>query len=402
MALSAAATVATSTSSSAISCCCSSIRNTASSGRLQGSSNWASVRSNGSFSLAQKLMLGMSSGGNSGPVQHLQIPRTQQQKIMATLGEKTEEPEVEKKTEEYSENMQNAMGTNLTYRHELGMNYNHVLPDLIVGSCLQTPADVDRLKVAGVGTIFCLQQDPDLAYFSVDIGAIQDRAGEVEGIEHIRAPIRDFDPYDLRLRLPKVVATLYKAAKKNEKISYVHCTAGLGRAPAVALTYMYWIRGYDLFEANAMLQSVRYCHPKLDSIKAATADLLTGNASKKVLLSWMRGASESVEIAGLDVGWYERIVFDRGDDGHFYAQRDVPIGRYEFKYIVDGNWMNNPDMPVTHPNKDGHVNNYIEVTGDAADAELWEFRRRIMADDFVLTEEHRKIIKEKLESLADE
>jgi hypothetical protein len=55
---------------------------------------------------------------------------------MATL-EKTEDPDVTKKTEDYSSNMQQAMGTPLTYRHELGMNYNHVLPDLIVGSCLQ-------------------------------------------------------------------------------------------------------------------------------------------------------------------------------------------------------------------------------------------------------------------------
>lgn len=198
------------------------------------------------------------------------------------------------------------------------------------------------------------------------------------------------------------MATLYKAVKKNGKVSYVHCTAGLGRAPAVALTYMYWIGGYDLFEANAMLQSVRHCHPKLDSIKAATADLLTGNASKKVLLSWKRGARESVEIAGLDVGWYERIVLQVGNDGHFYTERDVPIGRYEFKYIVDGNWTNNPDISVTQPNKDGHVNNYIEVTGDETEAALWEFRKRIMADDFVLTEEHRKMLREKLEALADD
>jgi protein-tyrosine phosphatase len=144
---------------------------------------------------------------------------------------------------------------------------------------MKTPADVDHLNEAGVGTIFCLQQDPDLAYFSVDIGVIQERVKEIEGIEHIRAPIRDFDPYDLRLRLPVVVATLYKAAKKNGRISYVHCTAGLGRAPAVALAYMYWIRGYDLFEANSMLQSVRYCHPKLESIKAATADLVSNYCS---------------------------------------------------------------------------------------------------------------------------
>lgn len=84
----------------------------------------------------------------------------------------------------------------LTYRHELGMNYNFIRPDLIVGSCLQviivfdifffnlyiikhhpphylfhsdstkcqTPEDVDKLRSIGVKTIFCLQQDPDLEY----------------------------------------------------------------------------------------------------------------------------------------------------------------------------------------------------------------------------------------------
>jgi hypothetical protein len=49
------------------------------------------------------------------------------------------------------------MGTTLTYRHEDGINYNYVLPDLIVGSCLQGPEDVDRLQAAGVTTVFSLQ-----------------------------------------------------------------------------------------------------------------------------------------------------------------------------------------------------------------------------------------------------
>uniref|UniRef100_A0A2P2KIN3 Uncharacterized protein n=1 Tax=Rhizophora mucronata TaxID=61149 RepID=A0A2P2KIN3_RHIMU len=44
------------------------------------------------------------------------------------------------------------------------MNYNFIRPDLIVGSCLQTPEDVDKLQKIGVKTIFCLQQDPDLEY----------------------------------------------------------------------------------------------------------------------------------------------------------------------------------------------------------------------------------------------
>ena len=43
-------------------------------------------------------------------------------------------------------------------RHEAGLDYNRVLPDLIVGSCLQTPADVDRLaEQENVRVVYCLQ-----------------------------------------------------------------------------------------------------------------------------------------------------------------------------------------------------------------------------------------------------
>lgn len=48
------------------------------------------------------------------------------------------------KSNEYSSEMQNKMGGFLTYRHEDGMNFVHVLDDIIVGSCLQTPEDLDR------------------------------------------------------------------------------------------------------------------------------------------------------------------------------------------------------------------------------------------------------------------
>lgn len=56
---------------------------------------------------------------------------------------------------------------------------------------LQKPADVDRLaKKENVGAIICLQQDPDLAYFNLDLGAIRKRCAERKDIEHIRSPIR--------------------------------------------------------------------------------------------------------------------------------------------------------------------------------------------------------------------
>ena len=52
------------------------------------------------------------------------------------------------------------------------------------------------------------QEDSDMAYFSLDVGPIQKRCEERGDIKHVRFPVRDFDPYDLRRKLPKAVARL--------------------------------------------------------------------------------------------------------------------------------------------------------------------------------------------------
>uniref|UniRef100_A0A7I4E3S4 Tyrosine specific protein phosphatases domain-containing protein n=1 Tax=Physcomitrium patens TaxID=3218 RepID=A0A7I4E3S4_PHYPA len=317
---------------------------------------------------------------------------------------KTEEKtETEAKTAEYSASMQQAMGTTLEYRHELGMNYAHVLTDLIVGSCLQTPADADKLKDAGVGVIFCLQQDPDLAYFGVDLPAIQAHVKELDGIDHYRCQIRDFDPYDLRMRLPVAVAQLHNAIEAHKgKTAYVHCTAGLGRAPGVALAYMYWLRGLSLKEANDRLQKVRRCHPKLESIKAATADLLTEGSKQVVDLKW-EGGPKHVEIAGLDVGWGQtRLPMEyRQSENQWILRRELPVGRYEYKFVVDGVWMTNPELPLSQPNREGQVNNVIEVTDTAQSGASKQLREQLMQEDADLTSEHRAKIRAKLEEIAN-
>lgn len=48
------------------------------------------------------------------------------------------------KSDEYSDVMSQQMGSALSYRHEKGINFADILDDLMVGSCLQTPEDVDR------------------------------------------------------------------------------------------------------------------------------------------------------------------------------------------------------------------------------------------------------------------
>nr|GEX98340.1 phosphoglucan phosphatase DSP4, amyloplastic [Tanacetum cinerariifolium] len=284
----------------------------------------------------------------------------------------------EEKSDVYSTTMTEAMGAVLTYRHELGMNYNFIRPDLIVGSCLQTPADIDKLRSIRVKTIYCLQQDPDLAYFSVDIDAIREYASTLDDIQHLRAQIRDFDGTDLRMRLPAVVSKLQKAVNRNGGITYIHCTAGLGRAPATALAYMFWVLGYKLNNAVSLILRNRKCYLNVDAIKSATADILTGLKKRPITLTWNGENCSTVEVSGLDIGWGQE-------------------GRYEYKYIVDGEWMTNTNEPVTPINKDGHINNYVQVVDkdpESASAALW---MRLGTDDFDLTTSEREIIKQFLD-----
>ncbi|XP_008232065.1 PREDICTED: phosphoglucan phosphatase DSP4, amyloplastic [Prunus mume] len=305
----------------------------------------------------------------------------------------------EEKSEMYSTNMTEAMGAVLTYRHELGMNYNFIRPDLIVGSCLQTPKDVDKLRSIGVKTIFCLQQDSDLEYFSVDIGAIREYAKTFDDIEHLRAEIRDFDAYDLRLRLPAVVSKLYKAINRNGGVTYVHCTAGLGRAPAAALAYMFWVQGYKLTDAVNVLLSKRSCCPKLDAIKNATADILTGMTKRLVTLTWGNHNCTTVEISGLDIGWGQSIPLEfNKEQGSWILKRELPEGRYEYKYIIDGAWTHNKYELFTSPNKDGHVNNYVQVVEDDPNSTSAAIRKRLTGDDPSLTTEERREIRQFLET----
>lgn len=280
---------------------------------------------------------------------------------------------------QYSETMKAKMGSVLEYRHEEGMNYASPLHGLIIGSCLQTPADVDTLKKEGVGVIFNLQEDQDMAHFHIDIEAIQRHAAEV-GIEHVRSPITDFDPLSLRRHLPDAVRRLRAAMAKRPAMEgeeeeapeagsapitvYIHCTAGLGRAPGVALAYMFWILGINLDEAYRQLYQVRRCHPQLKMIRAATCDLLAGGEGARVpvCLRIKQPGATSVEIAGLDVGWKSRLPLKKAEgEEEFVLEHTLPPGSYQYKYVIDGTqWL--PNLASATVEDNGNVNNVVDVS----------------------------------------
>ncbi|KAL6750276.1 protein-tyrosine phosphatase-like protein [Haematococcus lacustris] len=280
------------------------------------------------------------------------------------------------------------MGTSLSYRHELGIDYNRILPDLIVGSCLQTAEDVDRLaEQEGVTTIFSLQEDCDMAYFKLDLEPIKARCMERGDVKHVRFPIRDFDPYDLRRKLPKAVARLAREHDPKAGTVYIHCTAGMGRAPATALAYMNWIRGMQLDHAYSMLTSMRRCGPKIEAIRSATSDLLLGTDPVETTIAVHRfGQAKSIQVAGLDVGWHAPLPMEKETKPpfRFVLHRKLYPGKYQYKLIVDGNWTFSADHPTARDNN--NTNNVLEVIPAKMDPMTVQTQMRLLTPNTHLTQ----------------
>jgi hypothetical protein len=75
--------------------------------------------------------------------------------------------------------------------------------------------------------------------------------------------------------------------------------AGMGRAPAVALAYMWWVQGMHLEDAFEVLVAKRWCAPALWAVRQAAADMLYGGHAQEYTIR-KKGSSNSsvVEIAG--------------------------------------------------------------------------------------------------------
>ncbi|QHN80538.1 Phosphoglucan phosphatase LSF2 [Arachis hypogaea] len=115
--------------------------------------------------------------------------------------------------EDYNFAMKRMTRNPYEYHHDLGMNYTLIIDNHIVGSQPQKPEDIDHLKKEeGVTYILNLQQDKDVEYWGIDLKSITRRCHELD-VRHMRRP-------------------------GKERV-YVHCTAGLGRAPGVTIAYLF-------------------------------------------------------------------------------------------------------------------------------------------------------------------
>src|SRR5262249_41129111 len=120
------------------------------------------------------------------------------------------------------------------------------------------------------------------------------------------------------------------------------------------------------FPANApATQSVMALVPTKSSKRATRMRQPTQSREVEfvnVSFALFRPEAKQVSLCGQFNSWSsETGQMTRHEDGHWEAIVALRPGRYEYKFLVDGEWLPDPVVDQTIPNAYGSVNSVIEV-----------------------------------------
>jgi protein-tyrosine phosphatase len=110
-----------------------------------------------------------------------------------------------------------------------------------------------------VTAIHSLQDDDDLRINALDIALLREVSAR-HGIKLVRTPVQDGSADDMAERLAAALNDLAELIEGRERV-YLHCNAGLNRAPTLAIAYLRAHRGMSLNEALAYVKKRRSCGP---------------------------------------------------------------------------------------------------------------------------------------------
>ena len=145
-------------------------------------------------------------------------------------------------------------------------NLSFVLPELVVGE-YPTPNDASWLREThGVTAVINLQDDADLASKGLSLRDLE-HAYRTHGMRFHHVPITDCDAAMLAARLDHVVQLVHEAVSGGHRV-YLHCNAGMNRAPTIAIAYIHVHQGLALTAARDLVKQRRQCVPYMTVLEA--------------------------------------------------------------------------------------------------------------------------------------
>ena len=150
------------------------------------------------------------------------------------------------------------------------LTYAEILPQLYIGSHPRSVADIERLRrEAGITAVLNIHTDDDMAAVGLDFPPL---AAHYESCAVVlrRVPMLELQP-EMRAKLGACIQAL-EALLADGHTVYLHCTAGIGRAPTVAIGYLHSRLGWEWEEAVTHVKTVRQCSPHLEALRLALSD----------------------------------------------------------------------------------------------------------------------------------
>jgi protein-tyrosine phosphatase len=144
------------------------------------------------------------------------------------------------------------------------INFGCIEPEIFLGSAPQTSVDVSRLKQMKITAVLSLQSDNDFVTHRINWKKLQS-AYQYNDISVHRFPIIDFDERDLGDKLAVPIKALQSLLAVSHRV-YVHCNAGVCRAPATVLGFLCHARGMTLEQG---LDYIRQNRPQANPYKSA-------------------------------------------------------------------------------------------------------------------------------------
>ncbi len=150
------------------------------------------------------------------------------------------------------------------------MEYAQILSRLYVGSHPARIEDIELLRRELAATaILNLQTDEDMQAIGLDFRPLE-AYYRISPLALVRVPMMEELPV-MREKLTQCIRALERLLAADETV-YLHCTAGIGRSPTVAIGYLHWRLGWELDAAVAHVKQVRQCSPHLEALRLALED----------------------------------------------------------------------------------------------------------------------------------
>ena len=144
-----------------------------------------------------------------------------------------------------------------------------LLPHLLIGE-YPTAADAVWLRTAHqVSAVVSLQDDADLMSKGLNLEELE-RAYERHGLIFHRVPVPDDSAQVLAMQLDEIVALVGRLTAHGHRV-YLHCNAGMNRAPTVAIAYLHAVHGWSLSAAREFVKDRRHCVPYMQLLEARYA-----------------------------------------------------------------------------------------------------------------------------------